>query len=176
MDTTTVTKKTAAARQLFRRELAEAGRDFSAFDDVLNFAIEDKTLAGDFYANLAAKAATPWTRKMFEDLARGKAEQLRALEEVKQRGYLRPRPEKVQNLKLTDYVTAEVLPRKEMEPREALIYAIRVERDTLRLYVNLADNAGERQIQNLFLAIAQDQAEHLRRLEVEYEEHFLAEN
>ena len=172
MKTATLPEKAAAARELE----ASPGREFDAFDDVLAFAIEDKTRAYDLYGRFAERARQPWTRQAFEELAAEKLKQRDHLEEVKRAGELRVMPQNVHNLKIADYVTADVKPGEDTDTREALIFAIRVERDTLRLYTDLADHAGDTEIQSLFLTLAQEQAQHLLKLETEYEDHIFAQN
>lgn len=172
MKTTTVQKKAGAARGL---EVSPS-RKFDAFDDVLTFAIENKTRAYDLYNRLADRVRQPWTRQAFEELAAEKLKQREHLEDVKRDGILRVMPQNVYNLRIADFVTAEVRPGEDTDTREALIFAIRVERDTLRLYTDLADQAGDTQIQSLFLALAQEQAQHLLKLETEYEDHVFAQN
>lgn len=172
METATVQKKRAAARS---PELAPSLK-FDVFDDVLTFAIEDKMRACDLYSRFAERARQPWTRKAFEELAAEKTKQRKHLEEVKRTGRLNVVPQNIYNLKIADYVTAHVRPGEDTDTREALIFAIRVERDTLRLYTDLADQAGDTEIQSLFLALAQEQAQHLLKLETEYEDNFFAQN
>jgi rubrerythrin len=172
MKTTTAQKKAAAAHGIEVRP----GQKFDAFDDVLTFAIEDKTRAYDLYSRLAESVQPPWTRKAFEELAVEKLKQREHLEEVKRAGVLRVMPRNVYNLQIADFVTADVRPGEDTDTREALIFAIRVERDTLRLYTDLSDQAGDTRIQNLFLALAQEQAQHLLKLETEYEDHVFAQN
>jgi rubrerythrin len=172
MKITTAQKKAAAARGIEVRP----GQKFDAFGDVLTFAIEHKTRTYDLYSRFAERARQPWTRKAFEELAVEKLKQREHLEEVKSAGVLRVMPRNVYNLQIADFVTAEVRPGEETDTREALIFAIRVERDTLRLYTDLADQAGDTQIQNLFLALAQEQAQHLLKIETEYEDHVFAQN
>jgi rubrerythrin len=172
MKTTTAQKQVTAARGLE----VSPGRKFDAFDDVLTFAIEDKTRAYDLYSRFAERVQQPWTRKAFEELAAEKLKQREHLEEVKRAGVLRVLPRNVYNLQIADFVTAGVRPGEDTDTREALIFAIRVERDTLRLYTDLSDQAGDTQIQNLFLALAQEQAQHLLKIETEYEDHIFAQN
>jgi rubrerythrin len=172
MKTTTAQKKAAAASGIEVRP----GQKFDAFGDVLTFAIEDKTRAYDLYSRFAERVRQPWTRKAFEELAVEKLKQREHLEEVKRVGVLRVMPRDVYNLQIADFVTADVRPGDDTDTREALIFAIRVERDTLRLYMDLSDQAGDTQIQNLFLALAQEQAQHLLKLETEYEDHVFAQN
>jgi len=172
MKTATVQKKAVAVHEIEVRP----GQKFDAFDDVLTFAIEDKTRAYDLYSRFAERVQQPWTRKTFEGLAAEKLEQRKHLEEVKRTGQLLVKPQNVYNLKIADYVTTDVHPGENIDTREALILAIRVERDTLRLYTGLADRAGDAEIQGLFLALAQEQAQHLLKIETQFEDHVFAQN
>jgi len=172
MRTSTLKEKAPAAGILGARPAL----GFDAFDDVLAFAIEHKTRAHDLYARFGERARRPWARKAFEELAAEVLNQRERLEEARRYGILRVVPCNVPNLKISDYVTADVIPDEEVDTREALIFAIRVERDTLRLYTDLADQAGDTEIQSLFLTLAQEQAQHLSNLETEYEDHVFAQN
>jgi hypothetical protein len=175
MDTTTK-NKTATPLVTSRAAAPRVAGEFTAFDEVLGFAMEQNTRSYDLYCLLSEKAKRPSTRRAFADLAGGKYAQRAKLETAQREGALRLAPENVPSLKVTDYVTADVVARDDMDAREALIYAIRLERDVLRLYTDLADNPGDHELQDLFLALAQDQARYLLDLEMEYEDHIFAQN
>ncbi len=176
MDTTTRTRTAAPTIVTTRKAAPRVAGEFTAFDEVLAFAMEQNTRSYDVYCLLSEKAKRPSTRRAFADLAAGKYAQRGTLEAAQREGVLRLAPENTPSLKVTDYVTADVTARDDMDTREALIYAIRSERDALRLYTDLADNPGDHELQDLFLALAQDQARYLLDLEMEYEDHIFAQN
>ncbi len=150
-------------------------QEFETFADVLDFGLEEKTTVCDFYRGMAQTTALPSTKKAFQIVAAEKFKQKEHLLRVKPDWYLKYVPENVPSLKIADYVTAEVLPREDMNTREAFIFAIRVERDALRLYTDLADNARNAETQAAFLSLGQEQARFLLKLETEYERYVFAQ-
>lgn len=60
--------------------------------------------------------------------------------------------------------------------REALAFAIHLEKGALEFYRTLAVGCSDAPMGNLFERIANDESRHLQTLEDMYEEHFLTEN
>ncbi|HAD03752.1 MAG: ferritin [Desulfuromonadales bacterium GWD2_61_12] len=73
-----------------------------------------------------------------------------------------------------------VLQKKELRPdsdnREALAYAIHLEKGALDFYRRMAAGCAGAPMATLFEQIANDETRHLQQLEDLYEEHFLTEN
>ncbi len=73
-----------------------------------------------------------------------------------------------------------VLQKKELRPdsdnREALAYAIHLEKGALDFYRRMAAGCAGAPMAALFEMIANDESRHLQQLEDLYEEHFLTEN
>lgn len=73
-----------------------------------------------------------------------------------------------------------VLEKKELTPdadgREALAYAIHLEKGSFDFYRRMAKGCSGAPMGNLFERIANDESRHLQQLEDLYEEHFLTEN
>lgn len=73
-----------------------------------------------------------------------------------------------------------MLQKKELRPdsdnREALAYAIHLEKGALDFYRRMADGCAGAPMAALFEKIANDETRHLQQLEDLYEEHFLTEN
>jgi len=175
MKTTTVGREeTVVGEPRPKGLLPTPTQEFETFADALDFGIEEKTTVCDFYRGMAQTTALPSTKKAFQMIAEEKFKQKEHLLWVKRDWYLKYVPENVPSLKIADYVTAEVLPREDMDTREVFIFAIRVERDALRLYTDLADNARNAETQGVFLALGQEQARFLLKLETEYERYFFA--
>jgi len=156
--------------------MANSLRDFDAFGRILDFAISEENKACDFYLRLARRMKNPWTRKAFEALAREELEQKERLLKIKRERSVAPTLENVQDLKITEYVTAEVHLRDDMDAREALIIAIKAKQAAERFYLNLAGKAKDRGTREAFLTLAQDEAEHRRTLETEYDDEVFAQN
>jgi len=143
---------------------------------VIAFAVEQERRAYEFYAQLAKTVTNPWTRKALEEFAEREREHETKLRQIESQGHFRFVPKYVQNLKLADYLTAIVFPHEGMDTREAYALAIKAEASTYRLYLDLAHKVEEAEIRNLFLALAQEEAEHKLKLETEYDEHVFAQN
>ena len=62
-----------------------------------------------------------------------------------------------------------------MDYQEALILAMKKEKASFRLYNDLAATTDDADLRSLLLGLAQEEAKHKLRLEVEYDEHFLTE-
>lgn len=60
--------------------------------------------------------------------------------------------------------------------REALVFAIHLEKGALEFYRSMAAGCSGAPMGNLFERIANDESRHLQALEDMYEEHFLTEN
>ena len=75
---------------------------------------------------------------------------------------------------------AYVLKTEELEPeagvREALTYAIHLEKQALDFYQRMARGCEGAPMAKLFAQIGNDESRHLQKLEDMYEEHFLNEN
>jgi rubrerythrin len=156
--------------------MASSLRDFDAFGRILDFAINEEDKACDFYLRLAQRMKNPWTKRAFEALAREEFKQKERLLKIKRERRVAPTFENVRDLKVTEYVTAEVHLREDMDAREALVIAIKAKQVAERLYLNLATKAKDRGAREAFLQLAQDEAEHRRKLEIEYDDHVFAQN
>lgn len=73
-----------------------------------------------------------------------------------------------------------VLPKKEVGPnsdtREALVYAIHLEKGSIDFYQRMAHGCAGAPMEALFGRLLADESRHLQSLEDMYEEHFLSEN
>jgi rubrerythrin len=81
----------------------------------------------------------------------------------------------VLDLKIGDYlVDAELNP--EMNYQEALMVAMKKEKFAFKMYTDLASVATDQNAKALLLSLAQEEAKHKLRFEVEYDEIILKEN
>jgi len=71
---------------------------------------------------------------------------------------------------------AELTPHDNMNYQEALVVAMQAEKHAYMLYNDLAGKIDDVALKDLFLALAQEEAKHKLRFEVEYDEHILTEN
>jgi len=147
----------------------------NSVDEILDFAIREEEKAAQFYTDLAAKMDRPWMKQIFESFAREEVGHKQKLLGVKEGKQLLPAEAKVLDLKISDYLI-DVEPSAEMEYQDALIVAMKAEKAAFRLYSDLAETTDDEGLKNTLLALAQEEARHKLRFEVEYDERVLAEN
>jgi rubrerythrin len=150
--------------------------DKTSVDDILNFAILSEQSASKFYTDLAAKMDNQAMREVFEEFARQELAHKAKLEKVKREGVTVLGPSKdVPDLKIADYLV-DVEPKPDMTYLDAIIIAMKREKAAFRLYTDLAAVVPNENCRNLFLALAQEEANHKLRFELEYDEHVMQEN
>ena len=144
-------------------------------DEILDFAIENEEKAAAFYTELAGKMKSSSMSKVFEDFAREEQGHKAKLLRVKETGEMGPASRKILDLKIGDYLV-EGEPDPEMDYQQALILAMKQEKAAFKLYTDLAAAAPNDNLRGLLLALAQEEAKHKLRFEVEYDDHILTEN
>ncbi len=149
-------------------------KDWKSAEDILDFAIDNEQQAVDFYRELAAKATKPEVRDLFEEYALEEVGHKTKLEAVKAGGTLKPIEGKVVDLKLGDYLV-DIEANPNLDYQSALVIAMKREKAAFRLYSKLATRL-DGELRELFLRLAQEEAKHKLRFEIEYDDHILTEN
>jgi rubrerythrin len=153
-----------------------------AIDEILDFAIGEEQLAADFYTRLANATDRLAMKQVFSGFALEELGHKARLEAVKRgagAGGSRVLgvAEKVLDLKIGDYlVDVEPDAGGELDYQQALTVAMKKEKAAFRLYSDLAKVAGTLELESLFLGLAQEEARHKLRFEIEYDEYVLREN
>ena len=149
--------------------------NLSSVNEILDFAIGKEEEAAAFYTDLAGRVDKPWMKKVFQDFANEEKGHKAKLEAVKQGKQLEPAKDKVLDLKLADYlVEDEISP--DMDYQQALIVAMKAEKSAYKLYSNLADVTHDENLRSTFQALAQEEAKHKLRFEIEYDDRMLEWN
>ena len=145
-------------------------------EKILVYAIEREIESAQFYTNLAARTENPTMQQVFRDFAREEGGHKAKLIAIKE-GKLMPSfaPGKVKDLKIADYVV-DVVPSPDMSYQQALILAMKKEKASFMLYSDLAESTDNEQLRGTFLILAQEEARHKLRFEIEYDENVLTEN
>jgi len=148
---------------------------FWSWNEVLDFAIAREVEANEFYTDMAARVDRPDMRKVFKDFAREEQGHKAKLEAVKRGEYLfESQAGPAQGLGLAEYLVAgELTP--EMSYADALILAMKKEKASYKLYLDLAVLAKDEATIGLFLALAGEEAKHKLRFEIEYDDYALKE-
>ncbi len=147
---------------------------FGSVNELLDFAIQKEEEANKFYTGLAGKMDRPAMRQVFEDFAKEEQKHKEKLLGIKEGKRLNSAEQKITDLKIGDYLV-DMEPSPDMDYQEALILAMKKEKASFRLYNDLAATTSDADLHSLLLGLAQEEAKHKLRLEVEYDEHFLTE-
>ena len=142
-------------------------KKLSSMNDVLDFAISGESKAAELYTKMAATADNPWMRKTLEGFAQEELQHHKKLKAVRA-GRIALELEGVGDLGLAEKLD-DVEPHPDMDYPELLVFAIKKENVSQGLYTRLASIFTEPELQETFLAIAEQEAEHKRRFEMEYE-------
>jgi rubrerythrin len=142
-------------------------RKLSSMSDVLDFAISGESKAAELYTKMAAKAKIPWMRKTLESFAEEELQHHEKLKAVRAGRNALVR-ESVAGLGIAEKLD-DVEPHPDMDYPELLVFAIKKENASHGLYTRLASIFTEPELQETFLALAEQEAEHKRRFEMEYE-------
>ncbi|MFH0825776.1 MAG: ferritin family protein [Pseudomonadota bacterium] len=150
-------------------------QQWKSVDEVLDFAISQEEEAAKFYTDLSAKMDRPWMSKIFNDFAKEELGHKKKLEGVKAGKTLVPAQKKVLDLKIGDYLV-DVSPDAEMDYQQALVLAMKKEKKAFKMYSDLADSTDDENLKQTFMALAQEEAKHKLRFEIEYDDFVTTEN
>ena len=142
---------------------------FDSVDDILDFAIDREQVAVDFYLGLADTMEKDWMKKVFTQFAKEEKGHKAKLMAVKKGKRMVSAAEKVQDLKIGDYLV-DVEPAADMSYQQVLVIAMKREKVAFKLYNDLAERVDDAEIKDLFLGLAQEEAKHKLRFEVEYDD------
>jgi rubrerythrin len=148
---------------------------WKSVDEILDFAIGQEEQAAEFYTGLAQRMDRPWMSKIFKDFAQEEMGHKRKLLDVKAGKKLLSSQAKVLDLKIGDYLV-DVEPTVEMDYQQALVVAMKKEKKAFKMYIDLAAATDDAGVQSLFLGLAQEEAKHKLRFEIEYDEFVMSEN
>jgi len=144
-------------------------------DEILDYAIEKEQEAHDFYMDLAKRMEREEIRNAFIEFAREELGHKAKLQAIQAGKKLHSSAGKVTDLKLAEYIV-DVDPGDELDYQKALILAMKREKASFKMYTDLAGAADNAELKEIFLALAQEEARHKLRFEIEYDDVFLAEN
>jgi rubrerythrin len=144
-------------------------------EDILDFAIQKEQEAADFYTGLAAKMDRKNIKEVFLGFAEEEKGHKAKLESVKAGKRMMAAEQAVLDLKIGDNLV-EIELDGELLYQEALIVAMKAEKAAFRLYSSLAAATDDGGLKQILLGLAQEEAKHKLRFEVEYDDYILTEN
>ncbi len=148
---------------------------FNSADAILDFAILREQEAQSFYRELAAKVKGQAMQKLLMDFVAQEARHEAKLKGVKQGRKSLGAGGTVPDLKVSEYL-AQSEPKPDMDYQDALTVAMQRERAAFALYSDLAAATDDAELQEVFSALAQEEAKHKLFLEREYDDHVYSEN
>lgn len=140
---------------------------FKSVDEILDFAITREAEAIQLYSDLARKVEKPELRSALEGFIREELEHKEKLETEKAEGVVL-KDEEVGNLGIAEYVEGGEA-RPDMSYKDLLILAMKKEDTSVKLYNDLAKISQDEKLRDMFLLLAQEEAEHKLRFELEYD-------
>jgi len=151
---------------------------FESVDQVLDFAIKAEIEANLFYLDLASKSENPDIRETLGRFANEEAGHRVKLESIKHSAARSQKlipAEKVMDLKIADYLV-DIIPHPDMNYREIVILAMKKEKAAFKLYSDLAAMSETDELKSTFEFLANEEAKHKLRFEIEYDDIVLKED
>ena len=148
---------------------------FNIVDDIFVFAIEREIEAHKFYTDMAAKMPDKTMKQVFLDFAAEELNHKKLLEDAKAGKKVLLRKEQIADLKIAEFTVA-VKPTPNMTFKDALILAMQKEKKAFKLYTSIANLMSNKENAELFAALAQQEAKHKLRFELEYDDVVLKED
>ena len=144
-------------------------------DKILEFAISQEEQAAKFYTDLAGRVEHKHMQRVFLDFAEEEKGHKTKLLGIREGGEMLPAEARVLDLKLGDYLK-DTRATSDIDYKEALVLAMKAEKAAYKLYYDLASATDDAGLKATLLGLANEEAKHKLRFEVEYEDEFLQEN
>ena len=142
-------------------------KTLKSFDEVMDFAVNAEIEAVNFYRILADFVEKPEMADMLSGLASQESEHKAKLEAIKA-GRIAIDEKEVGDLGITNHAE-DVKPYAKMNYIHLLVIGMKKEETARKLYTDLATVAQTQELRDIFLILAQEEAEHKMRFELEYD-------
>lgn len=147
-------------------------KKFDSVDDVLDHVIERERESIRFYESLAGRLKNPKIQQVIEEFAREEQGHLENLLEIKKNKTFTCPVERITDLKIGDYLT-DVEPNPKMDYQEALILAMKKEKEMVELYYEMMRLTDDVNLKESLRCLGQEEEKHKQRIEIIYDEHYL---
>ncbi len=144
-------------------------------EEILDYAIAREQEAVDFYVSLAERVDKGWMRDVLVDYSQEEMRHKTKLMDVKEGHQLLSAGTKISDLKISDYLV-DVEPAPDISMQDALIIAMKREKAAYRLYMDMAARIDNKELEELFLGLAQEEAKHKLYFETQYDDRVLKDN
>ncbi len=148
---------------------------FESVDKILDFAISQEEKAVELYTDLASRLAPKHMKDIFMAFAEEERGHKAKLLLVKDGEQMLFAEQQVLNLKIGEYLE-DVTVTGDLDYQQALVVAMKAEKNAYRMYEGLASTTDDPALKSTLLALAQEEAKHKLRFEIEYDDNILKEN
>ena len=142
-------------------------KEFESFQEVIDFAINEEIKAMKFYKMLSDYVEEPEIAEALYNLAKVESGHRKKLEAIKA-GWITLENEEVGDLGITSQVE-DVEPDAKMDYIDLLKIGMKKEEASCKLYIDLAKKTQIKEIRDIFLKLANEEAQHKMRFELEYD-------
>jgi len=149
-------------------ELRSRMMKLKSVDELLDVVIMQEIRAQKLYIEMATMVENSWMRKVLECFAKEELRHKQKLEAVKANKTSLEQID-TDNLEIGD-TFEDTKPHTNMDYPELLAYAIKKEKSSNQLYTSIATTFSEPELKDVFLKLAQQEANHMQRLEFEYDQ------
>ncbi len=148
---------------------------WTSIAEALDFAIGEEEKAAAFYESLAERVTGSGMKATLLAFAGEEKLHKARLLRVKAGAASLSATTPVADLKISDYLV-DAQPAADMDYQHALMVAMAKEKAAFRLYHDLAGQTQDDELRQTFLGLAQEEAKHKLRFELEYDQEILREN
>jgi len=153
----------------------EEKMELKSVSQILDFAIKKEEEAAQFYNALAARMGQQHVGEVFRSFALEELGHKEKLLAVKKGDTSLLDQRRVADLKIGDSLV-EIALSPDLEYKQAWIIAMKAEKAAFRLYHDLASTTDDANLKGVLLTLAQEEAKHKLRFEIEYDDVFMREN
>jgi rubrerythrin len=146
--------------------------DEKKFKEMIQFAIGKESDSIDFYSRASQMVKYSGTRELFLDFAKQEEGHKKKLEGVLTGKVDVAKIEKVPNLKISDYLVDTEL-RPDIPYADILRIAMKREERSVKLYTDLTEKNVDKNLNNLFAFLIQEESKHKYALEKLYDDEVL---
>jgi len=148
----------------------------SSVTEILDFAIGKEEEAAKMYTELAERFGDKGLKNIFLDFAREEQGHKNRLQAVKNGKVLLSAEQKILDLKIGDYLVDIGITEKITDYQQALVLAMKAEKAAYKLYTMLAAATDDLKMKETLIGLAQEEAKHKLRFEIEYDDNIYQEN
>ncbi len=150
-------------------------KDFSTLKEIIDFAMEKEIEAEALYVNLGRQAKTDRSSSIFEELAAEEKKHYESLKNLDAARLDAANIKDIPDLKISDHLH-EISLSDDMTYQDTLVFAMKSEEHSHKLYSGLAKHTGDADIKKILELLAMQEARHKLRLETEYDDFILTQD